>query len=234
MIRDNILRIKEQISDTCVRLRRNPKEITIVAVSKGRSPQEIKEVISAGITDIGENRVQEALKKYYELQDISYRLPKINWHMVGHLQTNKTKDAVKTFDLIHSVDSLHLAEEINRQAAKINKIQNILVEVNTSGESSKFGLREDEVIEFIKELPRLKNLSIKGLMTIAPRVDDPSKTRPYFKALRLLRDRIYHLGLNCDLTILSMGMTEDFWVAIEEGATMIRLGRAIFEPCALG
>jgi pyridoxal phosphate enzyme (YggS family) len=150
--------------------------------------------------------------------------------MVGHLQTNKVKDAVKIFGLIQSVDSLHLAREIDRQAAKINKIQDILIEVKTSPEATKFGLKPDEAVEVMKEIAELKNISIKGLMTIAPIVDNPGKTRPYFRLLRELRDKINELRTpNSELQTLSMGMTDDFEVAIEEGSNMVRVGRAIFE-----
>jgi pyridoxal phosphate enzyme (YggS family) len=150
--------------------------------------------------------------------------------MVGHLQTNKVKDAVKIFDLIQSVDSLHLAEEIDKQAAKINKIQDILIEVKTSPEATKFGLQLEVVIEVIKGITKLKNLNIKGLMTIAPIVDNPEKARPYFRLLRELGDKINESRItNHESRILSMGMTDDFEVAIEEGANMVRLGRAIFD-----
>jgi pyridoxal phosphate enzyme (YggS family) len=149
--------------------------------------------------------------------------------MVGHLQANKVKYAVKLFDLIQSVDSLRLAEEINKESAKINKIQDILLEVKTSPEATKFGLMSEGAVEVIKEISRLKNIRIQGLMTIAPIVDNPQLARPYFRMLRDLRDKICQLPFaNYHLPILSMGMTDDFEVAIEEGATMVRIGRAIF------
>jgi hypothetical protein len=200
-----------------------------VAVSKARTPQQIEEVIQAGISDIGENKVQEALIKYNQLRAMGYELRAIKWHMVGHLQTNKVKDAVGIFDLIHSVDSVHLAQEIDRQAVKINKIQNILIEVKTSGEATKFGLRPEEVIAVIKEMAPFKNIDIKGLMTIAPIADSPEKTRPYFRTLRELKDEINRSSLTkSPLSVLSMGMSDDFEIAIEEGSNMIRIGRAIF------
>jgi hypothetical protein len=150
--------------------------------------------------------------------------------MVGHLQSNKAKEAVKIFDLIHSVDSLHLAQEINKQAANIGKIQDILIEIKTSPEATKFGLKPEEAVGVMQEITRLKNIKVKGLMTIAPLVDDPEGTRQYFRQLREIRDRIsYELRTPSSELILSMGMTDDFEVAIEEGADMIRLGRAIFE-----
>ena len=223
MIKENILRINARILRVCSKIKRNPEEISIVVASKGRSTQEIKEVILAGITDIGENRVQETLFKYQELSVVK-------WHMVGHLQTNKVKEAVKIFDLIQSVDSLRLAAEIDKQAAKINKIQDVLIEIKTSTEATKFGLKPDEVIEVIKEISRLKNINIKGLMTIAPLVDNPEKARPYFRMLRELRDELTRDSvLSTPYSVLSMGMSDDFEAAIEEGSNMVRLGRAIFE-----
>jgi pyridoxal phosphate enzyme (YggS family) len=217
MIKENILRLRGQI----------PESIAIVAVSKGRIIEQIKEVIEAGVTEIGENRVQEAIAKFNALRTMNYKL---RTHMVGHLQTNKVKDALNLFDLIQSVDSLNLAQEIDRQAAKIHKIQDILIEVKTSPEATKFGLKPDETVEVIKEMAKLKNINIKGLMTIAPIVDNPEKTRPYFKTLRILKDKINSLTLTTyPLTLLSMGMTDDFEIAIEEGSNMVRIGRAIFE-----
>lgn len=230
MIRENILKIKEHISYICSKINQDPQGINIVAVSKGRDVKEIKEAIEEGIVDIGENRVQEALSKYNELIIYNLEPRTIKWHMVGHLQTNKAKEAVKTFSLIQSVDSIHLARELDKQAAKINKIQDILVEVKTSPETTKFGLKPDETIGVIKEMAKLKNINIKGLMTIAPIVDTPEKARPYFKLLRELRDKIRTFNIkHVTLNILSMGMSDDFEIAIEEGANMIRLGRAIFE-----
>jgi len=230
MIKENIHRINAQISRVCSKINRNPEEISIVAVSKERSPQEIKEVILVGIADIGENRVQEAVAKYIELRPNTYDLRPIKWHMIGHLQTNKVKEAVKIFDLIQSVDSLHLAVEIDKQAVKIDKIQDILIEIKTSTEAAKFGLKLDEAVEVIKEIAGLKNINIKGLMTIAPLGGESEKARPYFRMLRELKDKINQAGvLSFQLRVLSMGMTDDFEVAIEEGSTMVRLGRAIFE-----
>ena len=225
MIEENIRKIKERVALACSRVNRDPAAITIVAVSKGRSIQEIEEAAAAGITGIGENRIQEAALKYKELTGAQ-----IKWHMVGHLQTNKAKDAVKIFDLIQSVDSPHLAVEIDKEAAKINKVQDILIQVNTSVEVTKFGLKSDAAVEVIKEIAGLKNISIKGLMTIAPLSDNPEQTRPYFRALRELRDKLVQLWtVDCGLWTLSMGMTDDFEVAIEEDATIVRLGRAIFD-----
>lgn len=227
MIRDNLASVRERINIACSGCRRNPAEIAIVAVTKGRSAAEIQEAIESGISYIGENRVQEAMAKFYELQAKNCGL---RWHMVGHLQTNKTKDAVEIFDLIHSVDSLRLAEEINKQASRISKVQNILIEVNVSGEASKFGVRPEELISIVEKSAGFKNINVQGLMTIAPAVDKAEEARPYFRALRELRDKIYERRTtNDEPRILSMGMTDDFEIAIEEGSSMIRLGRAIFD-----
>jgi len=230
MIKENVPSIRGRIALVCSKINQDFNSITVVAVAKSRTSEQIKEAFEAGITDIGENRAQEALLKYNEFQTPNSKLQTIRWHMVGHLQTNKVKDAVKIFDLIHSIDSVKLAKEIDREAARINKIQDILIEVKTSPEATKLGLKPNEAIEVIKEISEFKNIKIKGLMTIAPLVDDPEKTRPYFRKLREIRDRVNELRItNYELRILSMGMTDDFEVAIEEGSTMVRIGRAIFE-----
>jgi hypothetical protein len=230
MIKDNLSKVYRRISFACSKNNLNPSSVTIVAVSKGRSMEQIKEAIEAGITDIGENKLQEAILKYNNLKPNTYNLSPIKWHMVGHLQTNKAKDAVKIFDLIQSVDSAHLTAEIDKQAAKINKIQDILIEIKTSPEATKSGVKPTDAVRVIKEISSLKNINIKGLMTIAPLTDNPEKVRPYFRQLRELRDEINRLStMDYLLSALSMGMTDDFEVAVEEGATMVRLGRAIFE-----
>ncbi|MCM8791605.1 MAG: YggS family pyridoxal phosphate-dependent enzyme [Candidatus Omnitrophica bacterium] len=226
MIHDNILDLKRRVNSVCSSVSVEPCNITIVAVSKNRSVDEIRQVIEAGINDIGENRVQEALLKYRILKNIT----SIRWHMVGHLQTNKVKDAVEIFDLIHSVDSLHLAEEINRRAERINKIQRVLIEVKTSPELTKFGIEPGKLHEFIKELVKFKNLEVKGLMTIAPSFAEAEKTRPFFRILRELKEVFnQERELPFKLEILSMGMSNDFEIALQEGANMLRIGRAIFE-----
>jgi len=176
----------------------------------------MEEALEAGVTIFGENRVQDALAKHKVISD------RASWHLIGHLQTNKAKDAVRIFDLIHSVDSLRLAQEIDKQAGKIGKVQDILIQVNTSGEASKFGIGPEEAAGLIRDAGLLKNISIKGLMTIAPEVEDPETVRPYFTALRELRDFIDRSWQ------LSMGMSNDFEVAVEEGATLVRVGRAVF------
>lgn len=221
MIRENIARIREEIAAVCGKIGRDPKEIRVIAVSKGRAIEEIEEVLACGITDIGENKVQEAKRK---LKDLSVKVSKregVKAHMVGHLQSNKAKGAVELFDLIHSVDSFELVEAIDKQAAKLGKIQDILIEVNASGEKSKFGIRPDDLILLAGRIRELKHIRVKGLMTMAPAADNPEEIRPYFRKLRELRDREH-------LAELSMGMSDDYKVAIEEGATIVRLGRAIF------
>ncbi|MBU1998387.1 MAG: YggS family pyridoxal phosphate-dependent enzyme [Candidatus Omnitrophota bacterium] len=230
MLKDNILKIQKKLSEKCIQLQRSSEGITLVAVSKNRTIDEIKEAVACGIHNIGENRVQEALLKYKELSTVDSRQSALKWHMVGHLQRNKVRDAVKIFDLIHSVDSLKLAQEINKESCRIGKIQEILIEVNTSGEPGKFGIKPQELSELLKEVGGFNNIKVSGLMTIAPLVDDPQKVRPYFRALKELRDKINSLSLiTYPLTLLSMGMSNDFEVAIEEGADMVRIGQAIFE-----
>ncbi len=226
MIKENILKIRERIYSACLKNNADPGRVILVAVAKNRSMSQVAQALVAGISDIGENKVQEALLKY---ADFSSRASQVRWHMVGHLQTNKVKEAVKIFDLIHSVDSLRLAQEIDKQAARINKVQDILIEVKTSPEESKFGLKPEEAIEVIREALKLSNISIKGLMTIAPPADSPEGSRLYFRMLRELKDKINASRLpGQELEILSMGMTDDFETAIEEGSNMVRIGRAIF------
>jgi len=242
MIKENIVEIQRRISSICSGAKRDPGSVAIVAVSKGRDVSRIEDAVRCGITHIGEKKVQEALSKYKVLSTIDHAcLPDrqgpstITWHMVGHLQTNKAKDAVRIFDLIESVDSLHLAEEIDRQAARIHKIQDILVEVDTAHDKSKFGINPEGAGEFLKEILSFGNIRVKGLMTIAPAVDDPEKARPYFSQLRKLLNEINDINETNDnnapprLTVLSMGMSADFEVAVQEGSTQVRLGRAVFD-----
>ncbi len=234
MIAANIERVREQIVKACHRVNRDPSEVTIVAVTKERSVYQIDEVIASGLSDIGENKIQEAQIKFWELCGEGRERSHFRWHMIGHLQTNKVKDAVQIFDLIHSVDSLKLAKTIDNQAAKYGKIQEVLIEVNTSGETEKFGCAPEAVEGLVKEVATFKNIKLNGLMTMAPEVANPEDARPYFRMLRELRDTIYGLPVTLpakgrpDLSpVLSMGMSNDFEVAVEEGATMVRIGRAI-------
>jgi pyridoxal phosphate enzyme (YggS family) len=221
-IKENIERLKARINEVAVKADRNPDVITIVAVAKTVSTAKIQEAIANGIRIIGENRVQEARQKYAIIGD------KIDWHMVGHLQTNKVKEAVKIFRMIQSLDSLRLAEEIEKRA---NAQIDCLIEVNTSKEASKFGLAPQEVFDFYDNIKKFKKVNVVGLMTIGPgwAIDDPEASRPCFQMLHDLRDE---LAQECDrpLPVLSMGMTSDYEVAIEEGSNMVRIGTAIFGP----
>ena len=224
MISDNLKSVTQRITRCCEKMGKGPGCVTLICVAKEVGPREIKEAVGLGVKDIGENRVQDALSKYKVLGDI------VRWHMIGHLQTNKVKDALKIFSLIHSVDSMRLAEEIDKEAGRAKKVQDILIQVNVSGEDTKFGIRPDEAGSFIKAVSLCANINIRGLMTIAPEVKDPETVRPYFRKLRALMDEINSLKLTAySLQLLSMGMTNDFEVAIEEGSNMVRIGRAIFK-----
>ena len=228
-VEQNLIEVKRRVSLACSRARRDVDSITILAVSKGRTVELLKQALDAGITDIGENRVQEGTLKYNALSASQYII-KPKWHMVGHLQTNKAKEAVRIFDLIHSVDSLRLAAEIDKQAALISKVQDILIEVKTSPEATKSGVKPDETLELVEKICGLRNVSLKGLMTIAPVVSVPEEARQFFRILRELNDKINgSRSAGQGLNVLSMGMTDDFEAAIEEGSTMLRLGRVIFE-----
>ena len=230
MIKDNIITIKERIVFACNKAGRNPAEVRLVCVCKNRSISELEQVIEVGIRDLGENKVQEAIAHYNSLSAKRYPLNAIKWHMIGHLQTNKAREAVKLFDLIHSVDSLRLAKEIDSQAARINKIQDILIEVNVSGEESKFGAKPGELGNLEKAVSELKNVRLLGLMAMAPAVVDPEKARVYFKKSReLLEELNARSGMQGALRELSMGMSNDFEAAIAEGATLVRIGRLVFE-----
>jgi len=203
---------------------RDIESIKLIAVSKTKTTALIREAIKNGQTLFGENYIQEAKKKIAEISD-----SRVSWHFIGHLQSNKAKYAVKLFDMIHTVDSIKLAEELNRQAKKINKIQKILLQVNTGMEISKSGIPPGEALDFAKKTSSFSNLRIKGIMTIPPFYDAPKKVAPYFKELRKISELIKNENLpNVDMKELSMGMTGDFEVAIKEGATLIRIGTAIF------
>ena len=216
--------IMDRIKAAAISCNRDPESIRLVAVSKTVPADRVREAINAGVTTLGENYMQEAREKVSALS--SYN---VSWHFIGHLQTNKAKYAVRLFDLIHTVDSLKLALELNKQSKKINKIQQILIQINIGRESSKSGIYKQDALKLIKEISGLENLTIKGLMTVPPFFDDPEKVRPYFSALRILRDYIKDEAVkNVSMEELSMGMTGDFEAAIEEGATLVRIGTAIF------
>lgn len=221
----NIASVQRRIEEAARRVNRSGDEITLVAVTKTIPAERINTAISLGIKHIGENRIQEARQK---LSDVS---PGAVRHFIGHLQRNKVKYAVKLFDVIQSVDSLVLAEDINARCANMGKRMPVLIEVNTSGEASKFGCQPREALTLLKAIDRLPALQIKGFMTIAILSDDPEKVRPCFKMLKDIYDEAQHLSLeNADISVLSMGMSTDFEIAIEEGATMVRIGTAIFGP----
>jgi hypothetical protein len=221
MIAENIKHLNERIAAKCLEFKRNPEEIRLIAVSKFFGIDAINETRRLGIADFGENKAQELRDKYEILGD------KVTWHFIGTLQRNKVKYAVRAASYIHSVDSQILADEVNKEAKKLNKVQNILLEVNTSSEESKSGLTEkEEVINLVKHCSSLQNIKLIGLMTMAPFTDDTKIIRKSFADLRNLKDEINQIEF--DLKELSMGMTNDFEIAIEEGATMLRIGSAIF------
>jgi len=224
MIEDNISEILGKISAICQRIGRDPSEITLVGVTKYADISQINEAVKFGLRDVGENKVQEAHKKFALLKDPDM---KITRHMIGHLQTNKIKRALDCFDLIQSVDSLKLATALDAQAGGQNKNINILLQVNTAGEEQKFGCEPSEAIAFVCEIFKLKHVRLRGLMTIAPLVEDKDIIRQCFKDLRLLRDQI-NKKFQVQLKYLSMGMTDDYDIALEEGSNMVRIGRAIF------
>ncbi len=222
-IKENLKYIHEVITQRAAAARRDPAGITLVAVTKTVSPELINEALAAGVTDIGENRVQEAVKKGPALNR------NIHWHLIGHLQTNKVKPAIKLFELIHSVDSLKLLEAIDEEAGKAGKIQNILIEVNISGEDTKYGCQPDQVLELIKIASVKQNVQVSGLMTIAPFTADRDQIRGVFRGLRELKEKVVAAQLpQVEMKHLSMGMSNDFEIAIEEGATILRIGTAIF------
>ena len=223
MLETNLAQVEANIQAACRRTGRKREDVTLIAVSKTKPVQMLKEVYNLGVRVFGENKVQELTDKYVQLPS------DIRWHMIGHLQTNKVKYIIDKVELIHSVDSLRLAETIEKEAEKKNCTANILVEVNVAEEESKFGLKMSEVIPFMDEISKYSHINVRGLMTIAPFVENPEKNRPIFAALRKLSVDIRHKNVdNSNVSILSMGMTNDYEVAIEEGATMIRVGTGIF------
>jgi hypothetical protein len=223
--------IAERLSAVRARIRaaeaaagRSAGEVRLVAVGKTFPAPDLQQAIAAGVSDIGENYIQEARDKYAALPGLP-----ATWHFIGHLQTNKAKYAVRMFDLIHTVDSYRLALELDRCAQKINKIQAVLIQVNVAGEASKSGVAPEEALPLIRRAAELEHLAVKGLMTMPPYFNAPEKVRPFFAALRRLRDRIAAEQLEpIGLPELSMGMTGDFEAAIAEGATLVRIGTAIF------
>jgi len=217
-------RVQERIRAAARACGRPESDIRLVAVSKTMPAEIVKEAIDIGITDFGENYIQEAREKITTLS-----AHPVAWHYIGHLQSNKAKYAVRMFDLIHSVDSLKLAKELDKYAKKIDKVQAILIQVNVAKEDSKSGVYIEDTLRMVREIRRLEKIAVKGLMTMPPYFNAPEKARPFFAALRQLRDQIKNENIpNISMEELSMGMTGDFEAAIEEGATMVRIGTAIF------
>lgn len=223
VIRENIENVERNIKAACGRSERAPGEVTLIAVSKTKPIPMLKEAYDYGCRDFGENKVQELVDKYEQL-------PKdIRWHMIGHLQRNKVKYIVDKVCLIHSVDSFRLAEEISKEAVKKNVVVSILLEVNVADEETKFGISCDEVQSLAEEIAKLPNIMIKGLMTIAPYVENAEENRQYFEKLRQIYVDIKHKNIdNVYMEVLSMGMTGDYEVAVTEGATHVRVGTGIF------
>ena len=222
-LKENFQSVEARIQAACDRAGRSRKEVTLIAVSKTKPVEMLQTIYDAGSRDFGENKVQEMCDKIEQLPT------DIRWHMIGHLQTNKVKYIVGRVSLIHSVESLHLAQEIEKQAAKLDVIVPILIEVNIAEEESKFGIHKEETISLVREVATLPHIRIQGLMTIAPYVENPEDNRAYFRGIKQLsvdiaRENIDNVSMDC----LSMGMTGDYEVAIEEGATMVRVGTGIF------
>ena len=229
MLTENLTRVRRRMEQACARCGRDPSSVTLIGVTKGVPPSRIREAVALGVTDLGENRVQEARDKQDALHDLNVR-----WHLIGHLQRNKAKDAVERFSVVQSVDSVALVEELQRQAEKRQRSVSVLVHVNVSGEATKFGCRPEEVQVIAQAIQNSSSLKLLGLMTIAPFSENPEDARPHFRRLRQLRDDIHLKFFNSSFfthhssLLLSMGMSGDFEVAIEEGADCVRVGTAIF------
>lgn len=219
----NYTRVREHIAQAALRCGRSPEAITLVCAAKTKGPELIRAALAAGATDIGENYVQEAQQKIAQVPEPA------RWHLIGHLQRNKARVAVRLFTLIHSLDSLSLAQELHRQGEKLGTVVRALIEVNLGGEATKSGIAAQQVERLLEGVAALSYLRVEGLMTIPPPGQDAEAARPYFRALVRLRDQYATVGAaNIILSELSMGMTDDYTVAIEEGATIVRIGRAIF------
>ena len=219
-IKDNLLWVRERIEKAAQRAGRDPKGIKLVAVSKTVEAARVRQAIEAGVSILGENYVQEAQEKIEEIGQT------VSWHFIGHLQSNKAKYAVRLFDVIHSLDSLPLAEELDKRAGQVNRLLKVMIEVNISGEATKFGTDEERVLNLSRKILGLSHLSLEGLMTMPPYFDSPEMSRPYYIRLRELKEKMVREGT--PMKELSMGMSNDFEIAIEEGATYVRIGTAIF------
>lgn len=224
MIVENILTLRKRIARACSKAGRRESEVVLLAVSKTFSAEQVRDAVGAGVHDVGENYVQELVEKQRTLAG-----EEIRWHFIGHLQKNKVKHIVRWIHLVHSVENVGLAAELDKHATGAGRILDVLVEVNTTNETSKFGVRPRDAADFVRMLEPFSHLNIAGLMTIGPFLQDPEGSRPMFRTLRELRDTIARTAqANASMTHLSMGMTGDFEVAIEEGSTIVRLGTAIF------
>jgi pyridoxal phosphate enzyme (YggS family) len=219
----NLAQLQQHIAAACVRAGRDPAAVALMAVSKGHPPETVRAAADLGLTLFGENKVQEGKAK------IPLCPSKLHWHMIGHLQTNKCRDALLFFEMIQGVDSLPVAEELNKWAVKLSRRMPVLLEVNVAGESSKFGYRPERLLAELTALNQLSRLEIHGLMTLAPWTTEPEKVRPIFRRLRELKTECEQI-LGAPLSQLSMGMSGDFEVAIEEGSTLVRIGTALFGP----
>ena len=223
IIRENYEKILSRVREAAARSGREPGEIKVIAVSKTVTADRVKAAFDAGLTDFGENRVQELCDKT-DILDIG-----CNWHLIGHLQTNKVKYIADRVSMIHSLDSLELADEIRKRAQKAGRRMDVLIQVNVAGEESKFGIKPEETLEFVKAVGKMENIKVKGLMTIAPMAENPENIRWVFANLRKLLIDIRKENIdNIDMDYLSMGMSNDFEVAIEEGSNMVRIGTALF------
>ncbi len=223
MILDNIKIVENDIKNACERVNRAPKDITLIAVTKTIEAERINEALKSGIENIGENKVQEIMEKY---DKIEY---KPSWHLIGHLQTNKVKYIIDKVDLIHSLDSLKLAKEIDKRAGKINRVIDVLIQINIADENTKFGLSYKELDDFIIEVSAFENIRVQGLMAIVPYVTNPEEVRPYFRKMKEIFDGLEDSPYEkINMKYLSMGMTNDYQIAIEEGSNMVRIGTGIF------
>jgi len=223
-IKENIDGVLERVAAAARRSGRSPEDVKVIAVSKTVDAQRAREAVEGGLINLGENRVQELVSKYEQLSDID-----VKWHLIGHLQRNKVKYIIDKVFLIHSLESLDLAKEINKRALQHNMTANVLIELNIGQEESKFGLDEDSVYDFVKSMEQFANIKVLGLMTVAPFSENPENVRCVFRKMKEIFDKISEMKLtNTEMKYLSMGMTNDFEIAIEEGANMVRIGTAIF------
>ncbi len=226
MIKERLKEVQENIASA--KARRSPdkqQDVLLIAVTKNHDIHAMREAIDAGVTDIGENRIQEAKEKFETLDR------DVTWHLIGHLQTNKAKQAVKIFDIIHSIDSLHLAEAVNNAAANIGKVQKVLVQVNLAKEDSKSGIYAEDMEELLHKVDEMPNLQLMGLMCIAPNYEDVEECRPLFAKMYKIFNRVKEMTFQtANILYLSMGMTHDYQIAVEEGSNMVRVGTGIFGP----